>query len=333
VQASILARSAPPRPPTRPSVWRRGMAVVATTQHLVWRHPDAAAIGTLARVVASLSPAEMLLRVRNDGPRARVRRSVFAASRAGALALALGCSSPPSDFVCSSSAACVRDDVPGVCEASGYCSFPDSACGLPGRRYAQHAADLSETCVAADPASAGCSDATREAFIDVRGQPDIAGCSGRFQGGIVGAITAEPRCGRLSGNTGTNPDDAQCAVEDLCAEGWSVCRGFEEVSGHAASGACDLAGAPLGIWITRQTTGTDGSCGAPTQDNLVGCGSSIGVPAHASCAPLDRMLDYVGCNETQTWKCGGPGDAAQEADVVKKQGSTEGGVLCCRRGT
>ena len=59
--------------------------------------------------------------------------------------LALGCS--PSEFPCASDEACVQDGAAGVCQSTGYCSFPDEEC--PSRqRYVEHApAELSEACV------------------------------------------------------------------------------------------------------------------------------------------------------------------------------------------
>lgn len=71
--------------------------------------------------------------------------SVRSAAAWCAAFVAAGCS--PSEFPCASDEACVQDGAAGVCQSSGYCSFPDEEC--PSRqRYVEHApAELSEACV------------------------------------------------------------------------------------------------------------------------------------------------------------------------------------------
>lgn len=72
--------------------------------------------------------------------------SVRGAAAWSAVFVAAGCSSP-SEFTCTSDEACSREGVTGVCQSSGYCSFPDDSC--PSRqRYVEHAAEeLLEACV------------------------------------------------------------------------------------------------------------------------------------------------------------------------------------------
>lgn len=56
-------------------------------------------------------------------------------------------------YVCGDDDACVSSDRTGTCEATGYCSFPDTECGT-GRRYAEFAGDgLAGLCVAEDGSS------------------------------------------------------------------------------------------------------------------------------------------------------------------------------------
>ena len=52
-----------------------------------------------------------------------------------------------SPFVCASDEHCARGDVGGVCQATGFCSFPDDACAS-GQRYGEHAGKgLAGACV------------------------------------------------------------------------------------------------------------------------------------------------------------------------------------------
>ena len=51
------------------------------------------------------------------------------------------------EFTCASDDQCVRDGQAGVCESAGHCAFADDACPVSRRRFAEHAGELSQTCV------------------------------------------------------------------------------------------------------------------------------------------------------------------------------------------
>jgi hypothetical protein len=71
---------------------------------------------------------------------------------AGALVIALGllgagCLKPHDTYVCTDSSTCTLGGVQGTCEATGFCSFPDTTCPS-GRRYGEYGGDgLMDTCV------------------------------------------------------------------------------------------------------------------------------------------------------------------------------------------
>lgn len=58
------------------------------------------------------------------------------------------------EFRCGSNADCLRSGVEGVCEAVGYCSFPDGACAT-GRRFADISGAYSNQCIDESPLDAG----------------------------------------------------------------------------------------------------------------------------------------------------------------------------------
>ena len=65
---------------------------------------------------------------------------------AGGLGMILGCLGTDA-FLCESDEACQQGGVSGLCQPSGYCSFPDDECAS-GHRYGAHAGgSLSGTCV------------------------------------------------------------------------------------------------------------------------------------------------------------------------------------------
>jgi alpha-tubulin suppressor-like RCC1 family protein len=66
--------------------------------------------------------------------------------------VALGACTSAAPYACADNGACVRDDLQGTCEPSGYCSFPDTTCTASYRRYDSTAErDLSGQCVPANP--------------------------------------------------------------------------------------------------------------------------------------------------------------------------------------
>jgi hypothetical protein len=189
------------------------------------------------------------------------------------------------------------------------------------------------------PAVVGCADGTREAFIDLRAFPSIAGCAGGWSiAGLVGALAPTiPACARAGGNNGTKPDGTGCNVEDLCAAGWHVCRGANEVDGLGVT--CAQAGIPAAtnnvasrvLYATRQRGLTGTTCNAADLiglNDVHGCGN-FGLAEDPNCSPLDRQFSHTECDEVPPWACDDPNSAVDEGQVVTKPGAAGGGVLCC----
>lgn len=60
-----------------------------------------------------------------------------------------GCS-PTTEFRCDDDHICLRDGKPGVCEDTGFCSFPDEDCDS-GYRYGELSGDFADTCTPEPP--------------------------------------------------------------------------------------------------------------------------------------------------------------------------------------
>ncbi len=91
--------------------------------------------------------------------------------------------------------------------------------------------------VPGDPASVGCADGQREAFVDLAQYPKLAGCIGEW--GEIADLRA-PATGRACGD-----DLGPCAVPaDACAPGWHVCGASGAIAEVAAIGQdkCEQAG-------------------------------------------------------------------------------------------
>lgn len=193
----------------------------------------------------------------------------------------------------------------------------------------------------------GCSDGTREGFLDVVDYPKIAGCSGGFSvPGLLDAVT--PTCGFAAGNSGGNPGGVGCSAADLCAPGFHICKGADDVQSRSPTGCNGAASGPNLFFATGQSSTGCGLCALGTGMNpaicngcscagncaqtlltandLFGCGS-LGSEADG-CGVLDRT-SQDGCSALGApWSC--VGDGCDEANVVKKGSSAGGGVLCCR---
>lgn len=88
-------------------------------------------------------------------------------------------------------------------------------------------------------AAIGCSDGSREGFVDTTKYPCIASCNAFWS--VPGLFDKQPTCNRQSGNG--FPVISGCSAADACAPGWHVCASIPEVSarlGH--SGSCSEAG-------------------------------------------------------------------------------------------
>lgn len=183
------------------------------------------------------------------------------------------------------------------------------------------------------PDAVGCSDGSREYFVDLQAQPDIAGCSGGFSiAGVSTPGSMAPACNRVAGNDSANPEGNGCTVEDLCSVGWHVCLDAADVAASSSTGQCDPA-APNEFWLTRQVQDSQGVCTSPPAvNNITGCGTLGGNPQDpASCAPLTNRMRASDCVPTQAWYCGSTqADGAIESQLVVKVGPAEGGVICCR---
>lgn len=183
----------------------------------------------------------------------------------------------------------------------------------------------------------GCSDGTREGFVDIAVYPNIAACAGGWdEPGLLSMASRTPECERRAGNESDNPDGGGCSVADLCSAGWHVCETAQAVAAATAGIGCapayELYLAKPAFFVTRQRA--EGLvCDATNQtgtNNLYGCGN-VGSAADKSCAPFMHMLRDSDCHNHMPWACadGQIGNAQDEYSVVTKAGSAAGGVLCC----
>ena len=185
----------------------------------------------------------------------------------------------------------------------------------------------------------GCSDGTREGYLDTTMYPKIAACAGAWDTpGLDSTDSRTPQCDRRAGNDGDKVDGRGCSAADLCESGWHVCENAHAVSVATMGAGCDDAVAPANgkpvFYVTRQhATGLvcDNSTNASGTNNLYGCGNIGSAADKSSCAPFTRMLRDSDCLLNSPWMCSdGPNGTSQdELDVVTKSGPSRGGVLCC----
>ncbi|WP_170229515.1 MopE-related protein [Polyangium fumosum] len=191
----------------------------------------------------------------------------------------------------------------------------------------------------------GCSDDTREVFVDEQQFPHFAACSG---GWSIPGLGSLPQCNHLAGDTSPNPSGDGCSAADLCSPGFHICKGSDDVASRSPGGCSGVGFPPNVFFATRQgstgcgicTLGTDEdpdicngcSCGGNckttelTANDLFGCGT-LG-EFHDNCGVLN-VTSNNGCGALfWPWQCGN-GDLCAEAHNVTKPGPEGGGVLCC----
>jgi hypothetical protein len=208
-------------------------------------------------------------------------------------------------------------------------------------------------------AQQGCSDDSREGFLDKAKFPLLAACQGAWT--IKGIHHGVPACKREGGNDGKNAKGVGCNVEDLCAEGWHVCYGAKDVLERNPHGCNDIdAGAQPGpkFFLARTSSTGAFNCsqdstkfGSPgTSNDLFGCGTlgcGLNPKTYPSCKPLNRASHDVckglrndkNCGawcqhlgkfpgEPNVWDCG-KSTTLEANNVIKSDPTRQGGVLCC----
>ena len=224
------------------------------------------------------------------------------------------------------------------------------------------------------PATAGCSDGSREGYLDLAGFPNIAGCGGawtipgiaNFAPAFAPACpslavndTRTPACGRQAGDDSANPSGNDCNAEDLCAEGWHICLGVNDLKEATPTPTTGCNGAvPPGsgpLWFaTRQATNGCGRCAdgtsvaascnsaactsgclntQSTTNDVYGCGN-IGAPG--SCGGLGMTWTGNLCSSIASagFTCNLPTSADNsglcETYTLLHSKPKTGGVLCCK---
>ncbi|MFO0744356.1 MAG: MopE-related protein [Myxococcota bacterium] len=176
---------------------------------------------------------------------------------------------------------------------------------------------LPHPCTNNSPLVVGCSDGTREGFMDYATHALVAACGGAWdQPGLDGA----PSCSRQAGNHGLKASGAGCSAADLCASGWHVCRGPDDFADHAVDGCATAVdpfypsfgtgtfgvgadGLPLtplpggAIFVARGTVATDtcsdvlvGPVGGST---IFGCGNLGLTTDDLACGDFDRLAGQL----------------------------------------
>jgi hypothetical protein len=110
-------------------------------------------------------------------------------------------------FLCASDVHCQRGATQGLCQPSGYCSFPDDTCAS-GQRYGQHASDaLANQCVEPGVAEDGTTDAGGSTSITTSGSTTLT--TSPMTTSTEGPVTTEPVDPDTSGgsSSGAMSDD------------------------------------------------------------------------------------------------------------------------------
>lgn len=201
------------------------------------------------------------------------------------------------------------------CTIGDYCA--SGTCVSGGQRNCSPGVcnELTDTCDGNNNGP-GCSDGTREGFLDGTAFPNIAGCSG----------------------TWLSPGLSNAAY--LCAYGWHIATGAADVAAHMPSGkTCwdAWSGSEKRFFATLQSSNGNGYCNTFGTNDIFGCGNYGDPPQVGSCGMLNvfssedcSAIKYPYAGAPETWRCGGVGDSSDELTTVVKFQTIGGGVICVR---
>jgi|GEM_PF-896339 len=210
-------------------------------------------------------------------------------------------------------------------EVAGYVLYPGQPCepiGIDGCVTCDGFGGWTcqDTGACGEPAAVGCADGSREGFWNPGGgvipsapelpgdgdsYPLIAACGGAWS--TPGVFQDGPQCGRTAGNHGPNPSGTGCNVEDLCAPGWRVCTGPDDVAlrtgGLEDGTGCEDAVHP---WYPNAGTGALGYFPADVPITVPPGGAFFLTRAADTCADSvngapSQLGDAFGCGNLGHW--------------------------------
>ncbi|MEM6293978.1 MAG: hypothetical protein AAGA54_22060 [Myxococcota bacterium] len=134
--------------------------------------------------------------------------------------VAFGCGTSADAFNCAEDSQCQDGGAEGLCEANGFCSFPDPACES-GRRFGDNAGTLSDRCVSVEAGTSGgvassSSSSTSAQTSTSTGSTGGSGDAGSSSGEQCGNDQLDP--GEACDET-ANPNCVDCQYVSECGNG------------------------------------------------------------------------------------------------------------------
>ncbi len=231
-----------------------------------------------------------------------VRSSILATLLLGVI----GACSSDNEFQCLEDSACSNDGIEGVCQPTGYCSFPDPSCES-GYRYGELADAFAQECVPITDGSTGTVDPTTTSSSS---ESSDAVCGDGVIGGMeacdLDALDSESCVSR-----GFDGGELGCA--DDCTFDESQCHlcGDSQVGGDEACDGAELAGMScvdvdgfdggmLGCQANCQLdVSACTSCGNGTREAGESCdGADVGA---ATCTSEGFVAGALGCSSDCTF--------------------------------
>jgi hypothetical protein len=227
-------------------------------------------------------------------------------------------------------------DSTGKCGCTPWCTTEGRQCGPDG------CGGVCGTCSTApntycngfgvcgqQPAVVGCSDGTREGFVDTGAFPTIAACAGKWTNGQnLRATSAGKVCGDPAGGVCVSP-------ADLCSSGWHVCmkNGWPaDLSKRISDADCKAGTAGSGIFLAASDLAV--AVPGPTAPQCdytplpVPCtgGPDVNGSRTVACG-ANATLESPYC-DSQVWANNTPN--SKEPCNNTSSGSDATGVLCCK---
>ncbi|MBX7080548.1 MAG: hypothetical protein K1X88_15220 [Nannocystaceae bacterium] len=211
--------------------------------------------------------------------------------------LLAGCG--PGAYACEASSQCVDAGVAGMCQPSGWCSFPDPACGS-GQRYGDHAGDgLGGDCVDVDTGTgSGGGTGTSAGSVGsvattldggVEATSGGGGSSGNDSEGSTGA-TMSTTAPATTTNATTSASTTLTTTTDPAMCGDGVMNADEECDGEDFGGSsCESLGYAGG------SLSCAADCTTLDLSGCLGCGGPGG-----ACMPFGQCGEQMPCDDVFT---------------------------------
>lgn len=190
-------------------------------------------------------------------------------------------------FACDFDSQCTRADLAeaGTCEPTGVCSFPDFGCEASGRRYGEHAGDLSGECVVAEATGT----------LGSTGDDDGDSTAAMTTTGVGATSTTAASTSGTSGESTTGGESSDSSSGTAEAEYGPCIRGgcAEMSEACVTADAGSFCAPPCGVGMTCPAPPEGDGSTACVRNEVMGDLRCVLVCANQGDCPMGMLCDFI----------------------------------------